>query len=273
MVKRKIICFLILLFSIYTYGNPEIADSTNYRVNKAYISTLATDFPKLLIRPIFWNRNQWIGAASILGSAALLYSQDKAIAEFWQRNQHSSLDAANQYFFDPYGKMYYTIPLIGAFYIYGALANKNKPRKVALDFVQASLYSGVLVTAMKHVAHRHRPYQTNPLNPHLWDGPKTSDWGRTSFPSGHTIMAFTFAAVVGNHYKETIWVPIVAYSLAGLEGVSRMYSNKHWSSDVLIGGALGYAIGTFVVNQSHSKLKAIPIVSTDFSGLQFSYPL
>jgi membrane-associated phospholipid phosphatase len=243
------------------------------QVNKQYIKSLATDAAPLLISPIHWSRGEWFGAGAVVGSALALYSQDKAIADFWQKNQTEALDKANEYFFDPLGKMYYTIPLMGAFYIYGTATHKNKPKRVAMDFVQASLYSGVIVTVMKHLAHRHRPYQTSPHNPYLWDGPATDDWDHTSFPSGHTIMTFTFAAVVGTHYRKTIWVPIVVYSLATLEGMARMYDDKHWSTDVLIGGALGYAIGTFVVNRNHCKLKTIPIISSNFTGLSFTYPI
>jgi membrane-associated phospholipid phosphatase len=52
-----------------------------------------------------------------------------------------------------------------------------------------------------------------------------------------------------------------------------MYSNEHWSSDVLIGAALGYGVGTFVVNQNKTRLKVIPILGSNNSGLMLSYPL
>lgn len=248
-------------------------DSAKCSVDKEYFKSLATDFPALIASPAHWDKKEWIGAGAVLGTSVFLYSQDKQIADFWQNNRTDGLDKAEKYFFDPLGKMYYTIPLMGAFYIYGAATDKNKPKRVAMDFVQASLYSGVIVTVIKHVAHRHRPFQTNPHNPYLWDGPITDNWGHTSFPSGHTIMTFTFATVVATHYKDHIWVPITLYSLATMEGVARMYADKHWSSDVLIGGALGYAIGTFVVNRNHCKLITIPIVSSKFTGLSFYYPL
>ncbi len=82
-------------------------------------------------------------------------------------------------------------------------------------------------------------------------------------------MTFTFAAVVSTHYKDKIWVPIIA----SLEGLARMYDDKHWSSDVVIGAALGYAIGTFVVYRNHCRLTTKPIISSNFTGLSFYYPL
>ncbi len=275
----KISIILIITF-LFTINSPLGAhqfktknDSLNCHINKAYIKTLATDFVPIVISPIHWNNKQWIGAGAVLGTAAFLYSKDKVIADFWQQHRSTALDNADKYFFDPFGKMYYTIPLMGAFYLYGAASHKNKPKRVAMDFVQASLYSGIIVTIVKNIGHRHRPFQTKNHNPYLWDGPLTQDWGHNSFPSGHTIMAFTFASVIATHYQKTVWVPIIAYSLASMEAMARMYADKHWSSDVLIGGAMGYAIGTFVVNRNHYRIKTIPIISGNFTGLSFIYSL
>jgi membrane-associated phospholipid phosphatase len=270
---QRLFWILVIAFGFNSLFSQSTNDSNICRVDRAYFKSLASDVPSLFASPFHWSKKEWIGAGVVLGTSAVLYSQDKQIADFWQRNRTDGLDKANEYFFDPFGKMYYTIPLMGAFYVYGAATDKNKPKRVAMDFVQASLYSGVIVTVMKHIAHRHRPFQTNPHNPYLWDGPITDNWGHTSFPSGHTIMTFTFAAVVATHYKDRIWVPITMYSLATLEGMARMYDDKHWSSDVMIGAALGYAIGTFVVNRNHCKLTTIPIISSNFTGLSFYYPI
>ena len=241
------------------------------RVNKTYIKSYWTDFKGLAASPAKWSKGEALAAGSIVATGALLYWQDKNITEFFKDNQSDFFDDANKYFFDPFGKMYYTIPLMAGFYIYGSAAKKNKPKAVAMDFVKASLYSGVIVTALKHLTHRHRPYQTDPLNPYLWDGPLTDDMNYTSFPSGHTIMAWTFASVLATHYRDKLWVPITVYSLATMEGLARIYAQKHWSTDVLVGAALGYAIGTYVVKHSNCNFILTPVVSSNYSGLSLSF--
>jgi membrane-associated phospholipid phosphatase len=275
-MNRSLVYLVILFFFFQVQnGNAQSSrlDSNGIRVDKNYFIHLAKDFVPLIKSPARWTKPQWILGAGILGTASILYWQDQQIAQFWQKHQSIGMDNADKYFFDPYGKMYFTLPLMGATYLLGMATNKDKPKQVAMDFVQASLYSGILFTVIKHIGHRQRPFQSSPLNPYLWGGPITDNLEHTSFPSGHTTMAFTFAAVVGGHFKETPWIPVVAYSLAVLEGLSRMYSNEHWSSDVLIGAALGYGVGTFVVNQNKTRLKVIPILGSNNSGLMLSYPL
>lgn len=65
--------------------------------------------------------------------------------------------------------------------------------------------------------------------------------GHASFPSGHT--AFVFSVAGGIDAVTEGWVPAAAaYGVATLTGLSRIYHDKHWLTDV----ATGAAVGTFV---------------------------
>lgn len=62
--------------------------------------------------------------------------------------------------------------------------------------------------------------------------------GHASFPSGHT--AYVFSAAAGIDAVTDGWVPAAAaYGVATLTGVSRIYHDKHWLSDVVVGAAVG----------------------------------
>ena len=63
--------------------------------------------------------------------------------------------------------------------------------------------------------------------------------GNTSFPSGHTTVAFATAAALARESRAR-WVPWVAYPVAALVGWSRLRDNRHWASDVVAGAAVGY---------------------------------
>jgi len=62
-----------------------------------------------------------------------------------------------------------------------------------------------------------------------------------SFPSSHAARAFAAAAVFSDHYPQP--VPFIAYSTASLIGLSRIFLDEHFSSDVFAGAALGFAMG------------------------------
>jgi membrane-associated phospholipid phosphatase len=87
--------------------------------------------------------------------------------------------------------------------------------------------------------------------------------GGDSFPSGHTMAAFALASVVAHQYRNKKMVPVIAYGLATPVGAARFSARKHFASDVLAAGAMGWFIGTYVVETNQeaarrqSTLKAI----------------
>ena len=96
--------------------------------------------------------------------------------------------------------------------------------------------TGVFVfKALKKLSHRSRPCQ---LQPHCWAKVLPPD--RFSFPSGHTMSAFSIALVVSYFYPTLEW-PL--YFLAISIGVSRIILGMHFLSDVLAGAVLGSALG------------------------------
>ncbi len=61
-----------------------------------------------------------------------------------------------------------------------------------------------------------------------------------SFPSGHTATAFVGAELIWQEYShQSIWYGIGAYSIAAGTGFFRMYNNRHWFSDVVMGAGIG----------------------------------
>jgi hypothetical protein len=63
---------------------------------------------------------------------------------------------------------------------------------------------------------------------------------RTSFPSGHTSLAFAGAEFLWQEYKDrSVWYGIAGYTIAGSVGVLRIVNNKHWLTDVIAGAGVG----------------------------------
>lgn len=97
----------------------------------------------------------------------------------------------------------------------------------------STLVAGATVAALKEGFGRSRPL----------DSPNDSDdlmpfRGGTSFPSGHTTLAFALATAV-THESHSRWVPWVVYPLASAVAWSRVHEQEHWTSDVVAGAFLG----------------------------------
>ena len=142
-------------------------------------------------------------------------------------------------------------------YVIGRINGQARVQALGLHSVESILFASMLSGAIKMTAGRQRPY-IDTKNPHsfqLWRG-FSGDQFR-SFPSGHTTAAFAFAATVT---RETqFWWPsggfivgTLFYGGAGLVGVSRIYNNMHWASDVVAGAAIGTIFGLKVVKYTHS---------------------
>lgn len=89
--------------------------------------------------------------------------------------------------------------------------------------------------ALKKISHRPRPCE---LHPHCWSTILPPD--KFSFPSGHTMTAFSIALVV-SYFYPTLEGPL--YFLALSIGLSRIVLGMHFLSDVLAGALLGTALG------------------------------
>jgi len=134
--------------------------------------------------------------------------------------------------------------------IVGVFRGDAYARNTALLAVEAVIDAEMVTSVMKNISHRLRPaaVPTNQLGTSTWFRDKgVTLGGAGSFPSGHTIAAFSVATVFSHRYRHHRWVPYVSYGLAGLVGFSRISLLSHFSSDVLMGAALGYSISHFVV--------------------------
>ena len=149
---------------------------------------------------------------------------------------------------------------IGAgLYAYGKIAKDRKAADLGLHGTEALVVGQLLGTVLKGTFGRARPHVNidNPDDFQFGRGFQKGKESYRSFPSGHTISAFAAAAAVTSEtsrwWPNTRWVvgPLL-YGGAAMAGASRMYNNKHWFSDVMMGAAIGTFAGLKVVRWHHS---------------------
>lgn len=115
----------------------------------------------------------------------------------------------------------------------------KKLRKVGLLIYMAQIINIIVVTILKNIIQRPRPFIT------LTDlHPLVSLPTSYSFPSGHASSAFAGAIIIGYCLKK--WI-IPAYAVAFLIAFSRVYVGVHYPSDVIVGTIIGIICSTFTI--------------------------
>lgn len=100
------------------------------------------------------------------------------------------------------------------------------------------------VEGLKRVTNRPRP-----------DGERKRS--NAAFPSSHAANAFAVATVVARRWRRAA-VPV--FALAAAVAWSRVYLNRHWSSDVVAGGLLGVGLALLALRwwDSHRASRNVP---------------
>ncbi|HYL39602.1 MAG TPA: phosphatase PAP2 family protein [Bryobacteraceae bacterium] len=144
------------------------------------------------------------------------------------------------------GASYTLIPLVAGFYGFGVIRDDPKAREVGVLGTEALLDSLIVSSVLKPIAGRNRPDS-------LQEKGQFFDGG-SSFPSGHAIEAWSLASVISYEYGHTKFVPIVACSLAALVSTARFTAQRHFASDIVAGGGMGWFIGRYVwkTHQDHA---------------------
>jgi membrane-associated phospholipid phosphatase len=145
----------------------------------------------------------------------------------------------------------------GGLYGIGRLADNERMADLGLHGTEAIIVGLLLTGAIKVSAGRQRPYvdRDRPHSFGFFRGWKNEEY--RSFPSGHALIAFAAAAAVTNETDRwwpgsTWYIAPAMYGGAMLVALSRMYDNKHWASDVMIGGLIGTFAGLKVVKYHHT---------------------
>ena len=162
---------------------------------------------------------------------------DTDMKNFAQANQNQTItDIATTY--EQLGTGSTSIIITASTGVAALITKDKRLEKTTILLIGGHIINDIVTNQVKITFQRHRPNTGDPYNTFDWrGGPKTN----LSFFSAHTSNIFTTATAFATCFRNTKWVPIVAYSAAGLVGVCRIYNNAHWASDVLAGAAFGFA--------------------------------
>lgn len=194
----------------------------------------------------------WVRGAGIAGGAVLVSSLlDKPADRYASRHQDSRVTET----WSSFGKNM-PIALAATSGIAVAMGD-DRMRNTGIISLQSIAASLGVSMAGKYMTGRARPDEGR--------GPwKSVGEGRTrrdsSFPSGHSAAAFAAITPYAQEY-DAPWL----YGVAAVSAMGRVAGRKHWVSDTVAGGFVGYAIGTWlwqgqreIRDQSRSTLAIVP---------------
>lgn len=184
---------------------------------------------------------QKIGIAT--AGTGMLFLIDPDVKEFALSNQNKTNDwifAVDKYFNKEYVAVYPPV-----LYLTGLLFRKTELRRTGLYTMEAVVYSITITEIFKRFFGRSRPFISDDHTTFdLFNG---NSGPHKSLPSGHATGAFSFCTVVAksidNNWWKTFWYG-TAVAVAG----ARIYHNRHWLSDTVLGGFIGYSTASYVVH-------------------------
>jgi membrane-associated phospholipid phosphatase len=207
-MKTKLFTFTISL--LVFIGNAQTKDSI--------------PSPKILEKLSY---KQFIAPAVLITSGALLINT--ALNDDLQSNANRFFGADFQTSVDD------CLPFVPIAQIYlgktFGFTPKNNFKQQTINIIVANAIGTAVFTTIKYTVKEERPDQSDDL----------------SFPSGHTSVAFTNAALLYYEYKDSnLWYASSGFLFATATGILRIANNKHYTSDVLAGAGIGLASGLLV---------------------------
>lgn len=146
----------------------------------------------------------------------------------------------------------YVVPPIAAAYIAGVAFNNQDLRDFVTGCASSWAANSFARKAVYRLVGRARP-DTMPNDPQHWGGPGSgSEWQMRSFPAGHFANGMACVSYWNNRFRLGVAEPAL-YALAAAIGVGRLADEAHWTSDSVLGGVFGYAVGKEVARRSLAR--------------------
>jgi hypothetical protein len=172
--------------------------------------------------------------ALVLGGTAALLASDRHIEKHIGTAHQTVYQASSDVAIAGLGAT------LGGVYLWGIKGDHPHAKETGALELETLVNTFLIYTPMQLLAARQRPDEGNG-NGDFWKHHNIN----TSFPGGHAMFTFAMATVVSHEYPQK-WVQALAYSAASIVTVTRFMARDHWSSDMLVGSALGIGIGAHI---------------------------
>ncbi|NLF43027.1 MAG: phosphatase PAP2 family protein [Bacteroidales bacterium] len=268
-MNAKHLIFLLFLILISRPVSGDTIDVVLPPRPELKIKEYLYDVPKIFVAPFKADGKQWLRAGLLTSGVGLSMIADRPVNEAFT-NKGTTSPNLTKYVLDPMGNGLITLPALGTIGAYAWLKRDQDLFDYAATAGWAFVFTRVLTQIPKYSFQRERPLDQIKPDPFAFHG-LLGNRENKSFVSGHTASMFAFAAVTYHWFPENRAYGWIAYGLATAVGVSRLWQNEHWLSDVVGGAVLGYLCGDFIARRHKSISKSPLSLSYSSNGIGFRY--
>ena len=244
-----------------------------YVAQEDYLLSYPENALRILKAPLDFDQEDWLIAAGVAGAAGLALLADQGLSDFWQDEVRS--DKGDDVFevVEELGDFRYIGFASLAGYGVAEALDLKREKAATLLTLQSLILSSALTVGLKVATARERPTDTDDQYDFF---ERKGNKANASFPSGHASHAFSTATVLSEIYGEdNAWVPWVAYPLATGVSFARINKDRHWLSDILVGGAIGHFVAKLVIRTNpfleEQGISVAPTTIGEDPGVAFTY--
>jgi membrane-associated phospholipid phosphatase len=206
---------------------------------RVFLKDVWHDQKAIWTSPFRMNRRQWLGIALPLaaGTAALIATDKDATK--WLPNTPDQIRWSNRV--SRTGALYTLGAVTGGTLLVGKETGRPEVFHTGRVMSEALVDSIIVNYGVKFATGRERPLE-NSGQGHFWKG-------GDAFPSGHAMHSWAVAMALARNPHTPKWLKITSVGLSTGVSLSRWGAQKHFPSDVLVGGVFGGLIGNFVATR------------------------
>lgn len=261
--------FVMICIVLLTLSSTALADDNIFNSTKAFkeqVSRLGDEATGVVKTPLDMEGYGFVGTLAVAGAVGITYIFDDDIRTKLAGSKSKGLDKATDAG-NLIGDPFLHIGIAAAVYGGGILADSPRWKDTGEMLGEAIILADATTFVLKESVGRARPFANSDKGSFT---PARFKSNYDSLPSMHTSSSFAMASVMAAT-TENLATKAAYYSTAAFVGFSRMYQNKHWASDVVLGAAIGELCGRIVIathtHKEKSNVALVPLVSASSAGM------
>jgi hypothetical protein len=203
---------------------------------------------EFLSSPLHYGNEELNDVLKVTVLTGISFIVDKDVKSFSQDGKHrsgflSDITKIDNY----YGNTGSALVILGGTFFTGIVTSDKEILNAGFMITESIIFSNILTQPIKMIFGRERPEFTD--NSLHFIGPVLSNDQFHSLPSGHATTAFAISTVAAG-LTENQYLKILFFTPAFLTSFARVYNNRHWLSDAMLGSLIGYYTGRKVLNMN-----------------------